>query len=173
MHRTEAEQQHCSDSTAANGPMQCKRQCKQRKMEELGHTRKKRRKRWKGWDGGRKADAPVAVPPTAPLRRLVGMKKMTEATDSGRKSAKRDSRNNREFVISPRQRRTFAKEKDREDRDDVLEPLYWLTSLDTVESHGTPHRWDEGQRRVDKSVDEKWKRRIGCMERGRWPLSDG
>jgi hypothetical protein len=82
-------------------------------------------------------------------------------------------------VISPRQRRTFAKEKDREDRgdredrDDVLEPLYGLTSLDTVESHGTPHRWDEGQRRVDKSVEEKWKRRIGCMERGRWPLSDG
>jgi len=54
-------------------------------------------------------------------------------------SAKRSSRNHREFVISPRQRRTFAKEKDREDRDDrddredrndVLESLYVLASLE-------------------------------------------
>jgi hypothetical protein len=42
---------------------------------------KESRKRWKGWAGGRKADAPVAVHPTASLRRTgVGIRNNKEPT---------------------------------------------------------------------------------------------
>jgi hypothetical protein len=129
---------HCSDSKAANGPMQCKRQCKKRKKgEELGHTKNKETgEEMEGMGWWAKSRCACGCSPSSHAASTRGMKCVKRTTDSGRTSAKRNSRNNREFVISPRQRRTFAKEEDREgrdnreDRDDVLEPLYVVASLD-------------------------------------------
>ena len=86
------------------------------KWEELGHIKEKKEEmEGMGWRA--KSRCACGCSPDGPAASTRG-NEMCEATDSGRKSAKRDPRNNREFVISPRQRRTFAKEKDPEDRGD-------------------------------------------------------